>query len=77
MSNSPHSHGPTVVLKLDVPQLVVKELGSAPNTKAVKLLAEWAQDVADGRIAARRLRALKAGKTKATPWDQVKKELGL
>lgn len=59
--------------------LVVKELGksSDPSRRAAQVLEQWAEDAADARIAQRRLRDLKAGKTKAIPAAEVYKKLGI
>ena len=40
-------------------------------------VAQWLQDQADGRLAAKRLKALESGKTKGIPAAQVYAELGL
>ena len=59
--------------------LVVKELSksSDPSRRAAQVLEQWAEDAADARIAQRRLRDLKAGKTKAIAAAEVYKKLGI
>ncbi len=69
-----------VTLKLDeLPPIVAKELGKSTNParRAAQILEQWAADAADARIAQRRLRDLKAGKTKAVPAAEVYKKLGV
>ena len=59
--------------------LVVKELSKSadPSRRAAQVLEQWAEDAADARIAQRRLRDLKAGKTKAVAATEVYKKLGI
>ncbi|MCA0212314.1 MAG: hypothetical protein LCH79_03955 [Proteobacteria bacterium] len=69
-----------ITLKLgELSPLVAKELGKSanPSRRAAQVLEQWAKDAADARIAQRRLRDLKAGKTKATPAAEVYKKLGI
>lgn len=72
------SNGVTVKLG-ELPPLVAKELGKSvnPARRAAQVLERWAEDAADARIAQRRVRGLKAGKTKAIPAAEVYKKLGI
>ncbi|MDO8280086.1 MAG: hypothetical protein Q7T63_18445 [Burkholderiaceae bacterium] len=69
-----------ITLKIgELSPLVVKELGKSadPARRAAQMLEQWAEDAADARIAQRRLRDLRAGKTKAIPAVEVYKKLGI
>lgn len=75
-----HNTSNGITLELgELPPIVAKELGksSNPARRAVKILEQWAEDAADARIAQRRLRDLKAGKSKAIPSAEVYKKLGI
>lgn len=69
-----------ITLKLgELPPIVAKELGKSTNParRAAKILEQWAEDAADARIAQRRLRDLRSGKSKAVPAAEVYKKLGI
>lgn len=70
----------SITLKVgELSPLVVKELGksSNPSRRAAQVLEQWAEDASDARIAQRRLRDIKAGKSKAIPAAEVYKKLGI
>ncbi len=79
MSNA--SAGPaSITLRMgELSPRVVKELSksSDPSRRAAQVLEQWAEDAADARIAQRRLRDLKTGKSKAIPAEEVYKKLGI
>ena len=65
-----------ISLPPDVASLLEREAKAARRSVAV-MLREWAQDHADGREAARRLKKIESGKVKTVPAEEVYKRLGI
>ena len=66
----------TINLPPDVASLLEREAKVARRSVAA-MLREWAQDHADGREAARRLKKIDSGKVKTVPAEDVYKRLGI
>lgn len=80
MADSPDAPHPseTAVLRLPANLVALLESEAKAHRKPIAdYLAEWLQDQHDARIAMRRVRDLKAGKTKAIPAEQVYAKLGI
>ncbi len=66
----------TINLPPDVASLLEREAKAARRSVSA-MLREWAQDHADGREAARRLKKIESGKVKTVPAEDVYKRLGI
>ena len=66
----------TITLPPDVASLIEREAKAARRSVAA-MLREWAQDHADGREAARRLKKIESGKVKSVAAEDVYKRLGV
>lgn len=65
-----------VKLPADVAAMLSKE-AKVQRKPLGPFVREWLEDLADARVAMRRWRAIKAGKTKTIPAAEVYKRLGI